>query len=545
MQGRHPQGHRGRYARQRLTKHKNRACPLKRPRHSTQRDIFKSHSATSLIPLSSPLPRPFLGLVRPTLQSTRPHAPVPGFGSRWVLQELMRGVHEYSTSLLVVKGEIIDSCCTRYEYDEEEYVWPRVNEIGWKRCVGPPRSLVSVCVVRGMWIPSETISRAPSPTPCFLAVTGPAIPGVPSARIRSMPTRLLAAIRLHPPSAQPPLQEFPTGAGHAHGCDARLPLGSRLRVLWHLQLQLQGTLAPHRGAFAIAPFAIAPRPRAQSRCRLRARCCLSSFVNPARLNPHGVAGGACADPRRWEDVHIRDQHASRRRSAPLWLHLAAYREFPPAPRRVAKGFVNRSCTLPHTRCAPFDFARPAPFLRFRVRHPEAQGTGDAREARFPLSVISVHLADIIEHLPAWDPTATDPTACNCTDPHCTPPSRPLRAHHATTRSHRTHHAQTHLDPPHRTQPCPRPEPSPFRVALKRERILLRGSLSWDSSPCRLFELSRIRSPRAPVPTDQTHTPLRVATSGTYHRPRVHPIASLGCGTQELPETASRQSAVYG
>ena len=52
---------------------------------------------------------------------------------RWVLQEFMPGRHEYSTSLLVHSGKIIEAVRTKYEYDAEEYVWPRVNEISWKR----------------------------------------------------------------------------------------------------------------------------------------------------------------------------------------------------------------------------------------------------------------------------------------------------------------------------------------------------------------------------------------------------------------------------
>jgi len=56
-----------------------------------------------------------------------------GFGSKWVLQEFMPGRFEYSTSVLVLKGEILEAVCTKYEYDAEEYVWPRVTEITWKR----------------------------------------------------------------------------------------------------------------------------------------------------------------------------------------------------------------------------------------------------------------------------------------------------------------------------------------------------------------------------------------------------------------------------
>ena len=44
------------------------------------------------------------------------------WGSRWVLQEYVMGRHEFSTSLLVSRGEVLDAICSRYEYDAEEYV---------------------------------------------------------------------------------------------------------------------------------------------------------------------------------------------------------------------------------------------------------------------------------------------------------------------------------------------------------------------------------------------------------------------------------------
>jgi len=50
-------------------------------------------------------------------------------GSEWLLQELVLGCIEYSVSLLVESGNILDAICTRYEYDREEYVWPRAEEV--------------------------------------------------------------------------------------------------------------------------------------------------------------------------------------------------------------------------------------------------------------------------------------------------------------------------------------------------------------------------------------------------------------------------------
>ncbi|CAJ1393224.1 unnamed protein product [Effrenium voratum] len=48
---------------------------------------------------------------------------------KWVLQELVAGRLEYSTTLLVLNGEVVDYVNTMYEYDGEEYVWPFVQEV--------------------------------------------------------------------------------------------------------------------------------------------------------------------------------------------------------------------------------------------------------------------------------------------------------------------------------------------------------------------------------------------------------------------------------
>jgi len=48
-------------------------------------------------------------------------------GSDWVLQELAQGKFEYSTSLLVHEGEILDAACSRYEFSSEVYVWPALE----------------------------------------------------------------------------------------------------------------------------------------------------------------------------------------------------------------------------------------------------------------------------------------------------------------------------------------------------------------------------------------------------------------------------------
>ncbi|CAE8597991.1 unnamed protein product, partial [Polarella glacialis] len=58
-------------------------------------------------------------IVRDAAEATR-IAP-SGLGDRWLLQELVSGDKEYSTSLLVSSGEILDSACIRYTYSMEEY----------------------------------------------------------------------------------------------------------------------------------------------------------------------------------------------------------------------------------------------------------------------------------------------------------------------------------------------------------------------------------------------------------------------------------------
>ena len=62
------------------------------------------------------------------------HAPGGGFGSKWLLQELI-GRHEVSTSLLVQDGKILDTICAVYEYG--------------RRCTSGPTSPRSDA--RGTW----------------------------------------------------------------------------------------------------------------------------------------------------------------------------------------------------------------------------------------------------------------------------------------------------------------------------------------------------------------------------------------------------------
>eukprot|EP00928_Gymnodinium_smaydae_P089240 TRINITY_DN7322_c0_g1_i1.p1 TRINITY_DN7322_c0_g1~~TRINITY_DN7322_c0_g1_i1.p1 ORF type:complete len:442 (+),score=107.58 TRINITY_DN7322_c0_g1_i1:73-1398(+) len=53
-----------------------------------------------------------------------------GFGSTWILQELVRGNVEYSASLVVDRGKIVDSVAMAYVAAEDAFVWPKVRKIG-------------------------------------------------------------------------------------------------------------------------------------------------------------------------------------------------------------------------------------------------------------------------------------------------------------------------------------------------------------------------------------------------------------------------------
>ncbi|CAK0910354.1 unnamed protein product [Prorocentrum cordatum] len=64
-----------------------------------------------------------------------------GFGSQWVLQELVPGRVEHSVSLLVLAGRILDSVGTAYECDRDVYIWPHVRGARVSARVVPPEEL--------------------------------------------------------------------------------------------------------------------------------------------------------------------------------------------------------------------------------------------------------------------------------------------------------------------------------------------------------------------------------------------------------------------
>merc|ERR1712228_507390 len=48
-------------------------------------------------------------------------------GDGWLMQEFIPGQFEYSTTLLVKDGEILDYFLSRYEFSADTYVWPALE----------------------------------------------------------------------------------------------------------------------------------------------------------------------------------------------------------------------------------------------------------------------------------------------------------------------------------------------------------------------------------------------------------------------------------
>eukprot|EP00930_Biecheleria_cincta_P061965 TRINITY_DN47495_c0_g1_i1.p1 TRINITY_DN47495_c0_g1~~TRINITY_DN47495_c0_g1_i1.p1 ORF type:complete len:490 (+),score=40.21 TRINITY_DN47495_c0_g1_i1:30-1472(+) len=65
----------------------------------------------------------------------------PAISGDWVLQECVSGHMEYSTSMLVSHGQVLNMACMRYQYDKAEYVWPNVGEVRRELCSVPSEHL--------------------------------------------------------------------------------------------------------------------------------------------------------------------------------------------------------------------------------------------------------------------------------------------------------------------------------------------------------------------------------------------------------------------
>ena len=55
----------------------------------------------------------------------------------WILQELIVGEFEFSTTLLVLEGKILDWAGMKYCYSMEAYVWPHVRLVDQELCSVP------------------------------------------------------------------------------------------------------------------------------------------------------------------------------------------------------------------------------------------------------------------------------------------------------------------------------------------------------------------------------------------------------------------------
>eukprot|EP00913_Durusdinium_trenchii_P018292 g17185.t1 len=60
-----------------------------------------------------------------------------GLDETWILQELITGELEYSTTLLVLDGKILDWAGMKYQYSMEAYVWPHVRLVDQELCSVP------------------------------------------------------------------------------------------------------------------------------------------------------------------------------------------------------------------------------------------------------------------------------------------------------------------------------------------------------------------------------------------------------------------------
>ena len=72
-------------------------------------------------------------------------------------QELVPGRLEYSTTLLVRNGEVVDYVNTLYEYDGEEYVWPGP----WSTWINGCRPYVEEVRHEYVSVPEEHLAKMP------------------------------------------------------------------------------------------------------------------------------------------------------------------------------------------------------------------------------------------------------------------------------------------------------------------------------------------------------------------------------------------------
>eukprot|EP00439_Symbiodinium_sp_Y106_P051717 s3560_g6.t3 len=93
-------------------------------------------------------------------------------GTDWVLQEMIQGHYEYSTSLLVWHGNVLDAITMKYHYDGTLYVWPRVREISKEMCDTPAEHLAIMTkfLTGYSGICNFNYKRRPDGRPCIFEV---------------------------------------------------------------------------------------------------------------------------------------------------------------------------------------------------------------------------------------------------------------------------------------------------------------------------------------------------------------------------------------
>jgi predicted ATP-grasp superfamily ATP-dependent carboligase len=122
-------------------------------------------------------------------------------GSDWVMQELVPGIHEYSTSLLVDNGRIVDYACSRYEFSSETYVWPALD-YSRSEYVSVPQShleVMSAFLLGFTGICNFNYKLRPNGQMCIFEVNprvgGDLVFDVPKPRVRAMFEKLDAMFR--------------------------------------------------------------------------------------------------------------------------------------------------------------------------------------------------------------------------------------------------------------------------------------------------------------------------------------------------------------
>lgn len=114
----------------------------------------------------------------------------------WILQELATGELEYSTTLLVSEGEIMDVACSRYEFASDIYVWPALEYTKSTYVSVPDRHLkvMKTILANFSGICNFNYKIRPCGRMCIFEVNprvgGDLVFDVPKRRVRSMLEKL-------------------------------------------------------------------------------------------------------------------------------------------------------------------------------------------------------------------------------------------------------------------------------------------------------------------------------------------------------------------